>query len=415
MMQHRVILTATSGRISGVDIFSIHLVRGLLERGIDARIVLTMPDITPPDPQPFPPDIPLDVLPVHRRMSWRKRWQHLQAYLQAKAPCIYIPNYDWNHSGISPLLPPEVVIVGIVHSDDPRHYEHVVRLGAYWNLIIAVSQTIARRTLELAPEFKNHLRQIPYGVPIPDSLPSSPFRHRPDILRVVYAGRLVQHQKRVLDLPRIVQSAHKQAIPLELTIIGDGEDRSALLNASAEWMLKRHIRYLGPLRNDLVLRVFAQSDVFILPSEFEGLPVSLLEAMGQGCVPIVSDVRSGIPELIQEGSNGFRLPVGDTKGFVRALKLLHEDISLRQSMSEQAYRQVREGGYQINDMIEHYLMAFQQAITHSHTCTRPHRHLLPPPELHSEATWRGLLPRPIRALGFSAKQFLMEISPRHPR
>ena len=49
--------------------------------------------------------------------------------LSEGGPCIYFPNCDWQHSGICGTLPGNVKIVGIVHSDDPVHYEHGLRLG----------------------------------------------------------------------------------------------------------------------------------------------------------------------------------------------------------------------------------------------------------------------------------------------
>jgi len=53
------------------------------------------------------------------------------------------------------------------------------------------------------------------------------------------------------------------------------------------------------------------------------LPLSLLEAMGQGLVPVVSDLPSGIPEVVSPG-NGLLIPVGDVAGYARAIIHLHE-------------------------------------------------------------------------------------------
>jgi len=86
--------------------------------GIPAHIVLTTPDWLPPDPLPFPPDVPTRILPVGRYANWPSRWSAMMRYLEAHAPCIYIPNYDWVHSCVSPRLSSGVGIVGILHSDD---------------------------------------------------------------------------------------------------------------------------------------------------------------------------------------------------------------------------------------------------------------------------------------------------------
>lgn len=400
---YNVILAVTSGRVSGVDVFSFNLVRGLQRLGIPAQIVLTKPYWQPRDPMPFPPDIPMQKLPVGKLDSWRTRWRAMIRYLEERAPCIYIPNYDWYHSCVSPKLSGRVGVVGIVHSDDPKHYEHVARLGGYWNAIVAVSPAIARHTAALDPTFASRLVTIPYGVEVPPRLPE---RQRGDgtPLRIVYAGRLVQEQKRVLDLPGIILALVGREIPVELTIVGGGSEQQQLLNACASLRVRGMVRSLGILPNDDVLQVFEQSDVFILTSDFEGLPVSLLEAMGRGCVPVVTDVRSGIPELVRNGVNGYRVPVGDIRKFAERLTTLQRDVGLRREMASQAYHTIRAGGYRTEDMVQSYVTLFQRVLEQAENGSyhRPRGRILPPPSL----TWKDRLPAPVRAMGRYGKRLL---------
>src|SRR5215813_2988844 len=101
---YQVIIAATSGRLSGVDVFSFNLLQGLERLGVNAQIVLSDIYEQIPDPMPFPAHASIKRLPIDRRQSWRQRWQAMIHYLEAHAPCIYIPNYDWQHSCVSPLL-----------------------------------------------------------------------------------------------------------------------------------------------------------------------------------------------------------------------------------------------------------------------------------------------------------------------
>ena len=64
------------------------------------------------------------------------RWEALRDYLQALTPTVYFPNYDFENSSVAPALRNEVGMIGVVHSDDPHHYEHVQRLGRYWNAVV---------------------------------------------------------------------------------------------------------------------------------------------------------------------------------------------------------------------------------------------------------------------------------------
>jgi glycosyltransferase involved in cell wall biosynthesis len=70
-----------------------------------------------------------------------------------------------------------------------------------------------------------------------------------------------------------------------------------------------------------------------MPSRGEGLPVALLEAGAAALVPIVSDLPSGIPEVVEPGVSGYRPPVGDIGGFADAIASLDRDRRRLESMS----------------------------------------------------------------------------------
>jgi glycosyltransferase involved in cell wall biosynthesis len=404
----QVIVSATSGRVSGVDVFSANLVRGLLQLDRAGHILLTCPDDSPPDPMPLPADVPVERLPVNARTPWRTRWQTLIDYLEVRAPCIYIPNYDWQHSCVSPQLSAQVGIVGIVHSDDPQHYEHVARLGHYWNAIVAVSPAIAGQVSALDPTLVPRLVTIPYGVPVLDRLPER--RLDPDApLKIVYAGRLVQLQKRVLDLPNIVTALLDRGVPAELTIVGAGTEQGRLLDACRPLAARGAVRFLGTLPNERVLEVFEQSDVYVLTSDYEGLPVGLLEAMGRGCIPVVTDIRSGIPDLVREGVNGYRVPVGEIQAFTECLANLQRDVVLRQALASEAHHAVRMGGYCVEDMVRNYLGLFDRVLGEIQRgdYRRPAGKIRPLPWHRAEALFVDSLPAPFRSMTRAVKRALL--------
>ncbi len=360
LADHRIVFAATSGRISGVDIFAVHLVRALVARGFNAEILVTRPDEPVPDPLPFPADVAVRRLTVTPRTSWRARWRLLVNDLERDgAPVLYVPNYDWRHSGISPTLASTVKIVGIVHSDDPQHYEHALRLGEAWNGIVAVSDAIAHEMQALAPRFTPRLETIPYGVPVPPSaVPRS--RQGGEPLRIVYAGRLARYQKRALDLVGIADALVARNIPFELTVAGGGPDQGDFLGAAARHLVEGRMRFVGGLPNEMVQELLTRADAFLLPSAFEGLPVALLEAMACGAVPVVSDIRSGVRQVVRDGENGYVVAPGDVQGFADRLAELARDPALVSRMSYAAHRAVHDGPFTIDAMCEHYLAFFDR-------------------------------------------------------
>lgn len=360
LAEHRIVVAATSGRISGVDIFATHLVRGLVERGYRAEILVTRPDEPVPDRLPFSGNVPVRTLAVTQRTSWRERWRMLQEDLASgPAPTVYLPNYDWWHSGISAALPGRVKIVGIAHSDDPHHYEHVLRLGGYWNAIVAVSDFIAREVEALAPAFAPRLTTIPYGAALPAAIvPRRRDGRTP--LRIVYAGRLARYQKRALDLVDIADALEKSGIGFELVVAGAGPDADDFLRAASRHLVEGRIRFVGGVHNDMVQSLLARADAFVLPSAFEGLPVSLLEAMAHGAVPIVADVRSGVRQVVRDGDNGFLVAAGDTVAFAARLAALARDPELQARLSCAAHVTMRDGGFSVDEMCEAYLDTFER-------------------------------------------------------
>ncbi len=391
----KVIVGSPSWTLTGVNVFSVNLVRGLLDRGVDARILLTEEHTilvsTNDAPLERPAGIPFVELPVEPWQSWGGHWGATIAYLENQAPCIYIPNHDWRHSSVSPLLSNRVFVVGIVHSDDPLHYDHVARLGRYWNAVVATSSQIAAKTVLLDPTLRERLSTIPIGVQIPATLTRRTGGNLRAPLRAIYHGVLKQQQKRILDLPGIVARAAERGVGITLTIAGGGPDEALLRAASENLVAAGMVRFLGVIPHDRLLPLLEEQDVYLLTSEFEGMPNALLEAMGRGCIPVVSHIASAIPDLVIQGENGFILPVGDLEGFVDRLEELQHSPALREVMARQAHATVRSGPYGVRNMVDSYLELFS-AVTTDHppdNFCRPRGELNHPP---AEVAGIGLLP-----------------------
>ncbi len=93
---------------------------------------------------------------------------------------------------------------------------------------------------------------------------------------------------------------------IHVDFIGDGAEKPLLEDLSLELGLSKQIRFLGSVPNQDVYKRLAENNIYILMSKNEGLPISIIEAMRVG-LPIISTKVSGIPELIEEGKNGFLL------------------------------------------------------------------------------------------------------------
>jgi len=86
---------------------------------------------------------------------------------------------------------------------------------------------------------------------------------------------------------------------------------------------------------------WAKTDISVLVSAFEGTSISMLESMGQGCVPVVTKV-SGTSKVIQEGVNGFTAEVADLEGLANHIQHLHEDRNLLSRCSKAAFDTIKQ-------------------------------------------------------------------------
>ena len=116
-----------------------------------------------------------------------------------------------------------------------------------------------------------------------------------------------------------------------LRLVGDGPTRASVESLARELGIQEQVDFLG--NRDDVASLLATSDVFVLASRSEMLPISILEAMRAGLPVIASDV-GGVGEAIVHNENGFLVPSGSVSALVQALTDLTNDYALRLRMGQ---------------------------------------------------------------------------------
>ena len=331
--------------ISGVNTMTEEVLHHLVEEGFDAQLLFI--EINPDDVGSIP-DLPHTFLELGD-YDLKTQWQMIEDFLTAQAPCILFPNYDYATSAISARLPSNVGIISTIQSDDVEHYDHALRLGRYWNHMIASSGHVERRLGELNPLFTDISSYVPNGVG--DFLMEPKELKRPeDPIRLVYTGRLFERQKRALDLAQIALQLAEKNIDFVMTIIGAGEAEKPLRTQLSELVDTGQVVITGRIHRSEVPTYLSEADIFLLTSDFEGLPLSVLEGMAYRCAPIVTDIKSGIPDLVSDGENGFIVPIGDIDTFVSRICQLKDDPKLLQQFSQAAFERVHDGGFHRKDV-----------------------------------------------------------------
>lgn len=350
---HRIALVSGGLGLGGSTTFLINFAGELLRRGIPAEVISFERE------NPLAADFGRQNIPVlcldQRRIIFEDRLEMILQKLARFQPTAVVSTLGATSFEVLRYVPKGVFRLGMGQSHDPLVYDALRRYAPWMDLVAMVSQTM-KQTAAGLPEFARvPIAYLPYGVPIsPETDSTARDFTRP--LRILYLGRLEQEQKRVRLFPEILRGICESGMPFHWTIAGAGSERDFLEANMKTGSRDQTISFAGPLRYADVPAVLKQHDIYLLASDYEGLPLSLLEAMGQGLVPVVSDLESGIREVV-DNSAGALVPVNDVSGYARAVIQLHEHRE--ELAAKSAVARVRaQRDFSVAAMTDRWLAAF---------------------------------------------------------
>ena len=162
-----------------------------------------------------------------------------------------------------------------------------------------------------------------------------------DGLNVLSVGRLVASDayKGFDTLIAAVHNARSAGAPITLTIVGGGDDLPRLRSQAASLGLNGAVRFAGSVPDSKLHEEFQAADVFALPSRGEGFGLVYLEAMRYSR-PCIGGNHGGVPELIDDGVDGYLVEHGDVNQLSDRLLTLYRDPELRRSMGLNARKKV---------------------------------------------------------------------------
>ncbi len=194
--------------------------------------------------------------------------------------------------------------------------------------ITAVSHNLRKETYEIF-HIEKEIEVIQNFVDV------SRFKRKPiDAFRKVIAPngeRILVHAsnfrkvKRVQDVIHVFQKVNA-VMPSKLLLVGDGPERHMAEELSRELHIEDEVRFVGKQQD--MEEIFAVTDIFLLPSEYESFGLAALEAMAAGAA-VVSSNAGGLPEVIEQGVCGYMANVGDIDAMSNfALDILKNDDRL---------------------------------------------------------------------------------------
>ena len=217
------------------------------------------------------------------------------------------------------------------------HGAEILRDVAKWRLDEKVARAAfgvsvswygrAQAMLVSPPEAWPRLHVVRCGI---DADQYPPTHHSGQRSQVLFVGR-IDPVKGVPVLLDAFVAVLRDRPSARLTLVGDGPGRDAAQQQAVALGIDRAVHFAGYATSAEVAEHLAAADVFVLPSFFEGIPVSLMEAMAAQ-VPVVASQLPGIAELVEHGEHGYLVPAGHTEQLAERITALLSQPAVRQRM-----------------------------------------------------------------------------------
>ena len=188
---------------------------------------------------------------------------------------------------------------------------------------------------EFGQQIEPKLRAIPNGINLTEYLAPANQQERAvqdkdsDLTVVTVAG--LNNQKGHEYLVRAIPSIVAEFAQVRFVFVGEGHLRSSLENLATSLGIENKVEFAG-WRTD-VPAILRRSDLFVLPSLFEGLPLSLIEAMASGKAVVATDV-DGTHDVVIDGATGFLVPPKDPAALSQRIAELLADSKMRERFGQ---------------------------------------------------------------------------------
>jgi colanic acid/amylovoran biosynthesis glycosyltransferase len=360
----------------GAATFLLYLTDGLQQLGITSAVFSFA------DGNAFATEFSATGVPVHTvdatKMIFEDRVTALYQKIAEFKPTVVVANLGREAFEMLQYMPGGTTRVCIIH--DPVNQAAPPIYREYLDGVVCVNPTWVEVTNRLTPGIP--CKFLAHGIPQPPpGLARGPSLSAP--LSLTYFGRLTE-VKGAKVFPEIVTQLHARKIPFRWTIYGRGPEESYLREHLAAEIQKGQVTLAPFIPRHELYPTIRKHDVFIFASDIEGGPLTLLEAMAVGLVPICNDTPC-LTQQVVTPNNGFII-ARNAKQYADKFSILHQDRGCLEQMSAEARKTITES-YSLKAMAERYVNFFKTVSPAPTSLVWPAR----------------IAPKPIRGMNFFAR------------
>lgn len=222
-------------------------------------------------------------------------------------------------------------------------------------LLTTVSDSVAKNLINYGVNNKD-IKILGNGV---DDSYYRPIETEKSYAYILYVGRIALRKglDTLLNCAKIVVEKYPSII---FNVVGTGPLLDTMIRKAYSMGLQNNVSFLGYVSKEKLQKLYKNATIQILPSDYEGLPTVLLEAMSSG-LPVIATAVGGNPEVISSGINGFLVEPRDYQGISASIFELLENRTLRDKIKKSARKTIEEN-YTWNIITEKYLKYYEEIL-----------------------------------------------------
>jgi glycosyltransferase involved in cell wall biosynthesis len=276
------------------------------------------------------------------------------------------PDVIHTHSYVFPYVLPSIIMnrikarVHTVHSIASKEFGYAIRkvmkiAYTFFNVKPVAVSNYVKKSIEIEYNIKSDLVHCIHNG-IDTNIFTKSLKQSSDIVTFVHVGRFTKLKNHSL-LVEAFADALKKNNNIALKLIGDGELKLDITRKADELGISDKIEFKGIIKN--VNSELNSADIFILSSDWEGLPLSILEAMACG-LPIISTRAGGAVEVVKS-DNGILVDIGDKEGIENAILLLADNKKLREDLGMKSF--ICSKNYDIRNTCSNYVLLYKKLLS----------------------------------------------------
>jgi glycosyltransferase involved in cell wall biosynthesis len=223
--------------------------------------------------------------------------------------------------------------------------------------LVAVSNGLRSHAERLTPDLP--IQVIPNAIDLSQFTPPHQ-RAASGPVRLLYVGRFNKFKNVETLIEATDRLTQMDVGDFDLELVGDGEQRPILERMVADKGLSRRVHFSNWVPRECITGYYRRADVFVTATTWEGMPHTVLEAMACG-LPIVGTQASGLSELVQDGVNGYLVPIKDATALAEAMATLIDNGYERRRMGRQG-RKLVERQFAWEHIAAQYVAVYREVL-----------------------------------------------------